>query len=62
MALARSNANLRRTDLVCELVGALVFGYVYSRGGLTASMAFTAVLAAGAAPMQVRQPHAGGSG
>lgn len=52
-ALARSNAYLRRTDLLCELVGAVVFGWVYSRGGLPASMAFTAVLAALAGPLQL---------
>lgn len=42
VALARSNAYLRRTDLLTELVGALVFGAIYSWGGLPASMAFTA--------------------
>lgn len=42
MALARSNAYLRRTDLFTELVGAFVFGWIYSKGGLAASMAFTA--------------------
>ncbi len=41
-ALARSNAYLRRTDLVTELVGAVVFGWIYSKAGLVASMAFTA--------------------
>ncbi|KAI7840421.1 hypothetical protein COHA_005852 [Chlorella ohadii] len=52
-ALARSNAYLRRTDLVTELVGAVVFGWIYSKAGLVASMAFTAVLAALAAPLQL---------
>jgi hypothetical protein len=52
-ALARSNAYLRRTDLVTELVGAVVFGWIYSKAGLVSSMAFTAVLAALAAPLQL---------
>ncbi|KAL4440206.1 hypothetical protein ABPG75_003207 [Micractinium tetrahymenae] len=52
-ALARSNAYLRRTDLLCELIGAVIFGWVYSKGGLPASMAFTAVMAAVAAPLQL---------
>ena len=52
-ALAHCNANLRRTDLATELVGALIFGYVYSVGGLRASMAFTATLAAAAIPLQL---------
>lgn len=41
-ALARSNAYLRRTDLISEFVGAFIFGWIYSKGGLLASMAFTA--------------------
>jgi iron-regulated transporter 1 len=44
---------LRRTDLFTELVGALAFGAIYSRGGLPASMAFTAALALAAAPLQL---------
>lgn len=53
LTLARSNAYLRRTDLCTELVGALVFGWIYSWGGLAASMAFTGVVAAAAVPLQL---------
>ena len=52
-ALAHCNANLRRIGLATELVGALIFGYVYSVGGLRASMAFTGTLAAAAIPLQL---------
>jgi iron-regulated transporter 1 len=53
LALARSNAYLRRTDLLTELVGALAFGWIYSRAGCAAAMAFTGLLAAAAAPAQL---------
>lgn len=53
VALARSNAYLRRTDLLCELIGAVIFGWIYSKGGLPASMAFTAAMSALAAPLQL---------
>ena len=53
LALATSNAYLRRTDLLCEFLGSLAFGWIYSHGGLPASMAATAALAAVAVPLQL---------
>lgn len=51
--LAKSNALLRRTDLSCELLGAIFFGYLYATFGLVPSVASAAVLAAVFTPLQL---------
>jgi hypothetical protein len=51
-ALSTCNANLKRTDLMCELVGSLVFGWVYSRAGMLSSVALTSLVAGLALPLQ----------
>ena len=52
-ALASSNAMLRRTDLSCELVGSLAFGWLYTTAGLSVSIAFATFLAAVLLPAQI---------
>ena len=52
-ALASSNAMLRRTDLMCELVGSLAFGWLYSGLGLSVSVASATFLAAALLPAQL---------
>lgn len=52
-ALAESNATLKRTDLVCELFGSLLFGWVYSQTGLSFSVALTSIVALAALPFQL---------
>jgi iron-regulated transporter 1 len=51
--LSKSNAMLRRTDLTCELLGAIAFGWIYSAGGLMMSAIATTVLAVAFAPLQL---------
>ncbi|GAB4814211.1 hypothetical protein N2152v2_001257 [Parachlorella kessleri] len=51
-ALSSCNANLKRTDLVCELVGSLAFGWVYSQAGMLVSMAMVSLVAVVALSMQ----------
>jgi iron-regulated transporter 1 len=53
LALARSNAMLRRTDLTCELVGSLAFGWLYSTAGITISVASATFLAVSMLPIQI---------
>ena len=53
LALASSNAMLRRTDLSCELVGSLAFGWLYSTAGLAISVASATFLAAVLLPAQL---------
>lgn len=53
IALATSNAILRRGDLVCEAIGAMAFGWLYSCSGLVAAVAVTVILAAVAVPLQL---------
>jgi len=53
LALASSNAMLRRIDLSCELVGSLTFGWLYSKAGLTISVASATVLALILLPAQL---------
>lgn len=51
-ALAQSNATLKRTDLVCELVGSLAFGWAYSQAGMLAAVGLTSAVAVAALPAQ----------
>jgi Ferroportin1 (FPN1) len=53
LALASSNAMLRRTDLSCELVGSLAFGWLYSTAGLAISVASATFLALVLLPAQL---------
>jgi iron-regulated transporter 1 len=53
LALASSNAMLRRTDLSCELVGSLAFGWLYSTAGLFISVAAATFLALISLPAQL---------
>lgn len=53
LALASSNAMLRRTDLSCELVGSLAFGWLYTTAGLAVSVASATFLAALLLPAQL---------
>ncbi|KAG7670516.1 putative Solute carrier family 40 member 2, chloroplastic [Nannochloris sp. 'desiccata'] len=53
LALASSNAMLRRTDLSCELVGSLAFGWLYSTAGLAISVACATFLALILLPAQL---------
>jgi hypothetical protein len=53
LALASSNAKLRRTDLSCELVGSLAFGWLYTTAGLAVSVAAATFLAALLLPLQM---------
>ena len=53
LALAKSNATLRRTDLSCELVGSLAFGWLYSNVGVTAAVASATFLAVVLLPLQM---------
>jgi hypothetical protein len=52
-ALAASNAWLRRADLACELVGALLFGAAFSRGGPAPALAGAFAIAAVCTPLQL---------
>lgn len=51
--LSKCNAMLRRTDLTCELLGAIAFGWIYSAGGMMMSAIATTVLAVAFAPLQL---------
>jgi iron-regulated transporter 1 len=53
LALASSNAMLRRTDLSCELVGSLAFGWLYTTAGLAISVASATFLALILLPAQL---------
>lgn len=53
VALATSNAILRRGDLVCEAIGALTFGWLYSTAGVAEAVAIAVLLAAVAVPLQL---------
>ena len=53
LALATSNAMLRRTDLSCELVGSLAFGWLYTTAGMAVSVAAATFLAALLLPAQL---------
>ena len=52
-ALARSNAMLRRTDLTCELIGSVAFGWLYSHLGSSVAVASTTILAVVMLPAQL---------
>ncbi len=52
-ALAASNAWLRRADLACELVGALLFGAAFSAGGPAPALAGAFAIAAVCTPLQL---------
>lgn len=52
-ALAKSNAMLRRTDLTCELVGSVAFGWLYSHLGSSVAVASATVLAVVMLPAQL---------
>jgi len=52
-ALAKSNAMLRRTDLTCEFVGSLAFGWLYTKAGVAASVATATMLATTILPIQL---------
>jgi hypothetical protein len=53
LALASSNARLRRLDLACELLGSLGFGWLYTTAGLAMSVAAATLLAVIFVPMQL---------
>ena len=53
LALATSNAMLRRTDLSCELVGSLAFGWLYTTVGMAGAVASATFLAALLLPAQL---------
>lgn len=44
---------LRRTDLTCELVGSLAFGWLYTTAGVMVSVAAATMLAVVFLPMQL---------
>lgn len=52
VVLARSNATLRRTDLGCELIGSLAFGWLYSQAGLAASLGAMILVTAVSLPIE----------
>jgi hypothetical protein len=53
LALARSNATLRRTDLVCEALGALAFGALYSTFGVAFAVAAATLMTSIMVPLQI---------
>lgn len=51
-ALATANCYTKRTDLACELVGSLLFGWLFSRAGMVPCLALTGVVCLAALPLQ----------
>lgn len=52
-ALATANAQLRRTDVTCELIGSLAFGWIYSRTGLAYSITASTLIATLLVPLEI---------
>lgn len=52
-ALAMSNAILRRSDLTCELIGSLAFGWLYSTAGVSIAVSSAVLLSVVFLPIQL---------
>lgn len=54
MALAASNARLRRMDLLSELLGTLAFGWCVTKHGVALTLALLTIATCGALPLELR--------